>query len=165
MALAIKDEPRGFKPWGRILSTHEYAATASATIAPGDLVKMSPTGLVLAASAGSTQIVGVAASWKKSTGNTVLVYDDPDQQYTVQDDGSGTTVLVTTHIGLSGDILATAANGTLLKSQHELDRDTAYATTSAQIRILGIVSATGANSLLRVNINEHAFAKKTTGVV
>src|SRR5574341_624363 len=120
MTLAIKDEPRGFIPCGRILTTHEYIATAGA-IYPGDLVAMSPTGKVIVATAGSTQLVGVSAAYKKTNGTTVLFYDDPDQQYWVQDDGSGSTVLVTTHIGLSADVLATAANTTLIKSQHELD--------------------------------------------
>lgn len=168
MAIPIKDEPRGLIPCGRILSTHEYLATATAAIYPGDAVKMSPSGKVLAASAASTQLVGVAASYKKSTGTTVLVYDDPDQQYFIQDDATGSTVLTTTHIGLNFDLLATAGNGTLLKSQHELARGGAAGTATtdtAQLRLLGIVSVTGANALYRVVINEHLFAKKLTGAV
>ena len=163
--LPLKDEPRGFIPFGRVLSMHEYLATASAVIYPGDLVKMSPSGRVLAASAGSTQLVGVAVQYKKSTGTTVLVYDDPDQNYMVQDDASGLTVLITTHIGQNADVLATAGNATLLKSQHELTRSDAYASTASNLRILGIVSVTGANSLVRVMINEHAWAKKLTAAV
>lgn len=161
----IKNEARGFIPWGRILSIHAYEATNSAVIANGDLVKMSPSGKVLAASAGSTQLVGVCVAYKASTVTTCLIYDDPDQQYTVVDDGSGATVLTSTHIGQNADVVATAANTTLKKSQHKLNRSDAYATTASNLRILGIVSVTGQYSTVRVAINEHAWAKKTTAAV
>lgn len=163
--IAIKDEPRGLIPCGRILSIHDYDGSTAARIVPGDLVAMRADGRAIVATAGSTQLLGVAASYKSATYTTVAVYDDPDQQFFIQDDGSGATVLTSTHKGLSGDVIATTSNLTMLKSQHELDRDTALATTAAQLRILDIVSATGANSLLRVVINEHAWSKKTTGVV
>lgn len=162
--VAIKNEPKGFIPWGRILSTHEYNGGTAAAIHPGDAVSMRADGVIIVATAGSTQLIGVAVSRKSATYTTVLVYDDPDQQYLVQDDGSGVTVLVSTHLGLNADLVATAANTTHMKSKHQLDRDT-IASTAAQLRLLGIVSVTGANSLCRVVINEHAWAKKFLGVV
>jgi hypothetical protein len=162
--LPIKDEPRGFIPFGRVISTHEYEATA-AVIMAGDMVALSPTGKVIVAVSGSTQLVGVAVARKATNVTTVLVYDAPDQQYTVQDDASGLTVLVTTHIGQNADILATASQTTLQKSQHELKRSDAYGSTASNLRILGLVSVTGANSLVRVVINEHAWAKKTTAAI
>jgi hypothetical protein len=165
MPIAIKDEPRGFLPFGRIISTHHYVGGATA-IYPGDLVVMNAGGKVTVAAAGGTQIMGVAASYKTATGTTVIVYDDPDQQFIVQDDATGTTVLTQAAVGLNFDILATTGSATLLKSKHELARggaSTTQTTASAQLRLLGIISATGANSLVRVQLNEHTF-KKATGI-
>ena len=166
----IKDEPRGFKPFGRVISTHEYEATSGATIAEGDLVMMSPSGKVLQATAGATQLIGVSAQWKASAVTTVLLYDAPDQQYLVQEDGAGNTVLVTTHLGLMFDVLATANQTTLKKSQHEMKRGgggagVTQSVAGGNLQLLGIVSVTGANSLCRVVIAEHAWAKKLTGVI
>jgi hypothetical protein len=161
-----KDEPRGFWPYGRVLSIHQYVGGATA-IYPGDLTAMNSGGKVTVAAAGGTQLVGVAASYKSATGTTVLVYDDPDQQFLVQDDASGSTVIVQSMVGLNFDILATAGNATTIKSRHELKRGgaaTTQITDAANLRLLGIKGDTGANSVCRVVINEHFFAKKTTGI-
>lgn len=164
--MANKDEPRGFQTYGRVLSMRPYAASAITAIYPGDVVAFNTAGKVTVAAAGSTQIVGVAQSYKAAAGTTVIVQDDPSQQYLVQDDASGGTVIVTTSIGLNFDHLATAGNGTILKSQQELIRGgvaTSGIVGSAGWRLLGIHSATGANSLVRVVCNEHVFGSKQTG--
>lgn len=164
--MAIKDEPRGFQTDGRVLSMRTYTASAITAIYPGDVVAFNTAGKVTVAAAGSTQILGVAASYKTATGTTVIVQDDPNQQYIVQDDASGSTVLTTTSIGLNFDHLATAGNGTILKSQMEIVRGGAATTQivgTAGWRLLGIVGATGANSYLRVRCNEHVFGSKQTG--
>ena len=164
--MAIKDEPKGFHPYGRTLSIHQYVGGATA-IYPGDLVVMNSGGKVTTAAAGGTQIVGVAVSYKTATGTTVLVYDDPDQQFLVQDDATGATVLTQATVGLNFDILATVGNSTVIKSRHELARGGAATTQivgPAQLRLLGIKGDTGANSTVRVVINEHFFAKKTGGI-
>lgn len=165
--MAIKDEPRGFQPWGRVLSVRQYVGSALTAIYPGDAVAFNSAGKVFPASAGNTNILGVAQSYKAATGTTVMVMDDPDQQYIVQDDGSGSTVLTQTSVNLNFDHLATAGNGTLLKSQQEIVRGGAATTQivgSAGWRLLGIIGATGANSYLRVVCNEHVYAKKTGGL-
>jgi hypothetical protein len=163
--MANKNEPKGFEPWGRVRSIRQYVASAITAIYPNDSVMFNSAGKVTVATAGSTQILGVAQSYKTATGTTVLVMDDPDQQYIVMDDASGSTVLVTTHVGNNFDHVATAGNGTLLKSQQTIARGGANSqvTAAAGWRLLGIVGATGANSLCRVVCNEHVFAKKTTG--
>src|SRR5574342_596478 len=103
--MANKDEPRGFSPYGRILATHEYVGGATA-IYQGDLCQLNSIGKVAPAAAGNTQLVGVCVSYRPTTKTTVLLYDDPDQQFLVQDDASGSTVLVQTHINNNIDILA-----------------------------------------------------------
>jgi hypothetical protein len=162
--MANKNEPKGLLPFGRVLSLHQYVGGATA-IYPGDVAVMNSGGKVTVAAAGGTQIVGVAASYKTATGTTVLVYDDPDQQFTIMDDAGGSTVIIQTHVGLNGDITATVGSATHLKSKHTLKRNTTnLGTADGQLRILGIEGATGANSIVRVAINEHFWAKKATGI-
>lgn len=160
------NEPRGARPCGRVTAIHPYYGATAARILPGDFVTLRADGVAIVATAGVTQLLGVAASYKSSTYTTVLVYDDPDQQFLIQDDGGGTTSLSSAKFGLNGDIVATASNGTTLKSRHTFDRNP-IATTAANLRILGLSAnqATGKYQEVRVVINEHGWAKKLTGVV
>ena len=160
------DRPFGFIPAVPIRGAHWYTAgSTAAAIYPGDVVVVRADGKVAVAAAGGTQILGVAGSYKSATYGTVLVWDDPDQQFLVQDDGGGTTSLGTSRLGLNGDIIATAGNGTVLKSRQTFDRNPIAAST-AQIRLLDIEAnqATGKYQVVRVKINEH-FLSKLTGVV
>ena len=162
--MANKNEPRGLTPWGRIISMHTYAASIATAIYPKDLVMMNSAGKITAATAGSTQLMGVAMSYKAATAATVLIMDDPDQQYTIMDDAGGATVITQTYVGNNGDVVATAGNATTLKSRHVLKRNTTnLGVADGNLRLLGIVGATGANSTIRVVINEHHWAKKVTG--
>ena len=70
----------------------------------------------------------MAANYKSSTYTTVLVYDDPDQQFLVQEDGSGSTAIATSKIGLNFDHVATTGNGTVIKSRHTMKRGGSAAT-------------------------------------
>lgn len=158
--------PFGLIPAQPIRSAHWYEAGATAAaIYPGDVVAIRADGKLAVAAAGGTQLVGVAGSYKSATYATVLVYDDPDQVFLVQDDGAGTTSLATSKIGLNGDIVATVGNSTSLKSRQTFDRNPIAAST-ANLRLIGITAnqATGKYQVVQVVINEH-FHKKLTGVV
>lgn len=157
------NEPRGFRPVGRVV-IHKYVGGAT-IIYPGDMCAMNAGGKVTVAAAGGTQLVGVAASYKAAAGTEVFVYDDPDQVFLGQDDGSGTTAIATARIGLNTDIVATVGNATSMKSRHTVDRNP-LGTATANLRILGISAnqATGKYQEVAVVINEH-FNKKATGVV
>ena len=158
--------PFGLIPAVPIRGAHWYAAGATAAaVYPGDVVVVRADGKVAVAAAGGTQVIGVAGSYKSATYSTLLVWDDPDQQFLIQDDGAGTTSLATSKIGLNADIVATAGNATVLKSRQTFDRNP-IATTTAQLRLLGIQAnqATGKYQVVRVAINEH-FLKKLTGTV
>lgn len=161
--MANKDNPSGFSPIGPILSSNNYVKSTAAAIYPGDVVIFTTVaaaagGKVAVATAGSTQVVGVALQYRAAADTDILVSDDPDQQYYVQ---SATTTIPT---GVNVDILATAGNATYLKSQHEI-KYTGLTMATAQMRVLDRHpnDAATANSRHRVIINEHAYAKKLTG--
>jgi hypothetical protein len=158
--------PFGFIPANPIRGSHWYVAGATAAaIYPGDVVAVRADGKIGVAAAAGTQLMGVAASYKSATYSTILIWDDPDQQFLCMDDGSGTTAIGTVRIGLNSDIVATVGNGTVLKSRQTFDRNPA-GTATAQLRLLGVTAnqATGKYQVIRVAINEH-FLKKSTGVV
>lgn len=162
--MANKDNPSGFTAIGPILSSNVYTKGTNAAIYPGDLVKTAADGKIVVASAGSTELMGVALGYAAATATSILVADDPDQQYYVQI--TGTTGGNQTDVTRNIDILATAGSATFLKSQHEADSGAATLAT-ANLRILAIHpndTVGGANARIRVVVNEHSFAKKTAGI-
>lgn len=156
--MANPDRPRGLRPAER--AARETAYTAGGTVYPGDCVKMNSSGQIVVAAAGDA-LRGVAASYATS-GNNVMVWDDPDQKFACQVNGS----LAATDVGLIADITATAGNATYKMSRHELDAATADS-ISAQLRIMAIDpaidNAAGADVDVIVVINEHEL-RVTTGV-
>lgn len=164
MAPANTDEPRGAWPAGRVLGMHTYAKGVTA-IYPGDFVALNSGGLAFTGAAGNTHLIGVAVDYQAASGTSVLVYDDPDQEYWLQDDGAAAT-LAATNVGNNFDVVATVGNVTMLKSQAELDASDTAGVATAQLRLIGkhADDSWGKNIRVRVFINEHAFAKKLTGV-
>ena len=99
-----------------------------------------------------------------STAGTVLIADDPDIVFEVQEDIGGTT-LAAIDAGANADVLATAGSTTTGRSAHEIDRST-IATTAAQLRLIRLVpredNAIGDYAKWEVLINEHLY-RTTTG--
>jgi hypothetical protein len=162
------DTPFGAIPYGRIYSLTKYRKDASAArIYPGDFIIMEADGNVAPATAGALNIIGVAADASAgSTADTeVMVYDDPNQLFVVQDDSDG-TAMDETSIGANADILATAGNTTTDRSAHEIDSSSVTAST-ANLAIkglhpmeldsarVGFATATGQWRKWIVKINEH----------
>ena len=163
--MANVDSRGGAKLAGRVLSIHVYPKQTNAIIYPGDFVMLNTLGKALVATAGSTHLLGVSADYVLAADTEVTVYDDPDQQYYLQDDGAAGT-LAATAVGQNIDLLATAGNTTLLKSQHRADTNTVTFVT-ANLRILDKFPTDdwGDYVRLRVVINEHVWAKKLGGTV
>jgi len=167
---AAFDAPFGALPTGEIKRLRPYRKDSGASrIFPGDFVKMESDGNIAVAAA-TERLLGVAAepSANATADTEVLVYDDPDQLFVVQDD-SDTTHVAETNIGNNADIVATTGNTTTGRSNHELDSSGA-GTGTAQLRILGLHPietsfATAAGSPRRwiVQINEHEYSQ-TSGV-
>jgi len=129
------DAPFGLAPYSVPLRVAQYTKASTTNIFAGDLVEVLNTGLVrsIASQDGAMLIVGVSAETtvSASAGTTVMVYDHPDQLYTVQDDDVGTAI-AETHIGNSflatGLTPGTAAQVTRGRSITEMDTSTANAT-------------------------------------
>lgn len=160
--MANADRPKGFRPHGKVLSCRPYVA--GGTIYPGDAVKKSNAGVVVTASA-SDALLGIASVYATS-GNTVMVWDDPDQEFEVQADE--TEVDAQTDIGLNYNIVATAGNSTFKMSRMELDSSTQATSSILPLRLLGIVAAVdnalGAQAKCRVIINYHQLRKASEGL-
>lgn len=100
-----------------------------------------------------------------STARYVLVADDPDLMFEVQEDAVGGALAVT-DVGLNADIVVAAGSTFTGKSGMQLDTSDKK-TGAAQLRILGFVqradNVVGANAKVLVMINEHELSS-TTGV-
>jgi hypothetical protein len=157
--MANADRPVGFRPYGRALRETPYSA--GGTVYPGDAVKLNSSGQCVVVAAGDSML-GVAASYATS-GNTVIVWDHPDQQFTGQVDGLS---VAQTHVGNNADVLATSGSSTYKQSRMEIDGSTAV-TTTAGVRILAIDptlgNAAGSNADVVFVINEHIL-RETAGV-
>ena len=164
------DAPFGAMPHGRVLNIGKYRKDASAArIYPGDFVILEADGNVAPATAGALNIIGVAAEGSAgSTADTeVLVYDDPNQRYVIQDDND-TTSMGETELGTCCDILATAGDTTVDRSLMEIDSSSAT-TGTANLKIIqlhpmeldgartGFVTTAAAGNQRKwiVKINEH----------
>lgn len=147
-----------------LMSSHWYPKSTAAALFPGDAVVMAATGKVGRAAAGGVEILGANLAYAAATATDVLVADDPDQQYYINDDGAGGT-LAATDVGLNFDIVVAAGNTTTLKSNMELDTNTG-ATTNGQLRLLDKHPDDDWADYVRcrVVINEHHYAKKIAGL-
>jgi len=99
-----------------------------------------------------------------STADTVLVYDDPDQLFYVQDDGD-TTAMTATHVGNNVDMITTTGDTTTLQSLHEIDSNTAAVTAALAVKVLGLhemeggsfATTTGQQRKWVVMFNAHVY--------
>ena len=95
----------------------------------------------------------------------VLVADDPNLVFEIQEDGVGGQLAVT-NIGQNCSLVSGANNGFV--SGWMLDSSTAATTTALQCKIIGLApranNALGAYSKWLVRINNHAFSAATAGV-
>lgn len=156
--------PAGAVPIGPILQANVYPKATNAAIYPGDFVVMRAAGDVAVATAGNAELLGVALGYAAASAAEVLVADDPDQQYYLQDDGVGGT-LAATHVGNNINLKADPGNSTYLRSRHAAAANS-VTTAAAQLRILDKHPADdwGKYTRLRVVVNQHTFGKKTSGV-
>lgn len=156
-----KDRALGMQPHGEVCQATEY--DAGGTIYPGAPVKLNSSGLVVAAAAGDT-LLGAALSYA-SSGQKVLVADDPSQRFSIQ--AAGSNVDAQTDIGNNADV-AIAVDATYKISRAELDDSTLTAAGSAQLQILAVEPQVGegfgANAKCIVRINEHQLVDGKSGV-
>jgi len=161
--MANGDRPAGFKPFGKALRVSPYVAGEA--IYPGDCVRMQADGKLDVAAA-SESLLGVAASYAAADGDEVLVWDDPNQMFIGQCDGSD--VDAQTDIGLNYNLVATAGNTTYRTSRQEIDSDSQATDSNLPFRSHYIETrpdnALGAQVELVVSINNHQLQKSSEGL-
>lgn len=164
-------------------STRYYVATGdSNNIFIGDPVALSGTGdafgvpgVVRATAGGGSSagdgIVGVVVGFENltsdnlsrtyrpaSTAGYLLVADDPDLEFEIQEDSDAATLAVT-DIGLNANFIIGTGNTTTGVSAVELDSSSAAVTATLDLRILGLVqridNEIGTNAVWRVAMNNH----------
>jgi hypothetical protein len=151
--MANSDQPKGFRPYGRIKQV--VAMEAGSACYPGDFVSLASDGQVDPTGAGAT-IFGLCLNYAAAAGDVVQVSCDPDQIYIGQCDE--TEINAQTFVGNNCDIVATAGNSTYKTSRQEVDSSD-NKTSAAQLTILGLYGEVG-NSFggyadVLVKVNEH----------
>jgi hypothetical protein len=128
---------RGFSPVhsGPGLTMNYYAKTSARIMYPGDALILKADGLTYIAATTGVTIAGVCAAYAATNATRVLVYNDPNQQYYIQDDGIGAT-LAAADIGSGFNITVTAGTATWLKSTQSLDTSTKNNATGARPLLL-----------------------------
>jgi hypothetical protein len=113
----------------------EYVKGTAAKFYPGDAIVVRPDGKVYVAATAGATLAGVAVAYATAAATRALLYDDPQQQYYIQDDGVGGT-LAQSDIGTGANIVVTAGNATYLKSSQSLDTSTKNAATGTRVLTL-----------------------------
>ena len=154
--MANTNAPFGFALAERLRGAHRYVKGTATQIINGEMVMMDANGKVVVATAANTKLLGVCIGFEPAASTEIMVADDPDQQYYVQDDGVGGT-LAQTNVGNNFDLVATAENGTFLAARMSLDTSDNSGTASAQLALLGFhpQDAVGKYVRCRVKIREH----------
>lgn len=189
--MANSNAPGGFRavrhrngaPYNGAANMYAVAASDGTAVFIGDAVKSAgaadaATGVptVIQAAAGDTirgVVVGIIPDTAMSTiyrvastARYVLVADDPDLEFEIQEDAVG-GALALDSVGLNADIVV--GSGSTFTGRSAMQLDTSDVKTgTAQLRILGFVQRAdnefaSANAKVRVMINEHEL-KATTGV-
>lgn len=173
--MANADRPRGLTPYGRDPKLKKYRNSTTTDTFRGDVVALDANGKVhrIATTTGSANIVGVAANFvdasASSSAQDVWVYDDPDQQFLVQDDGTGvTTTIVRASVGSTFPFIIGAGNTTTGQSIFEVDGSaTGVAATDpvlAQGYLEGPFNEVHANATWIVTLNRHLYKKGSSGI-
>lgn len=162
--MANADRPNGFQPYGKVLRIRPYYAKG--TISRGDAVnrKAGSSDTVgkseVEEADASEALIGVACHSAVS-GDIVLVWDHPDQEFQVQADESD--IATDAKIGLNYDLVAT--DGVSGNSRHELDSSSFATSATLPLKLLRIVpsadNAVGANVKCVVKINNHQLGSST----
>lgn len=179
---------RNGSPWMGAARRYFHPATDSVALYVGDPVIIAgsadsdgvPT-CTRATAGGAGRITGVVVGFEPnstlnavgygaaSTAFYVLVADDPDLLFEIQEDAVG-GALAATSVGLNADLIAASGNNSTKLSGFMLDSSTAATTATLQLRIIGFVQRVdneiGANAkmLVAINLPTETGAVGSTGV-
>lgn len=136
-------------PYGNVRSRLYYCDGTQNTLELfiGDPVVMDTTGTVIRATGGAGNyilgaVIGVYDASKapiayltSSTAGYVLVADDPNQQYLIQEDGD-TTPLTTAAVGANVDLITAAGSTFRNRSGVMIDSTSVTTSTNGQLRLI-----------------------------
>ena len=171
--MANPDRMGGFHPASPIMTPRPYKVLVDNATAffKGDMASGVNTGIVIPAAAQDTVIVGSTDDvLAVLTAGEIVVYDDPDQDYIAQDDGSGTNIRA--YIFENVDHVAGTGSAVTKLSGHELAISTHVSTVGGftLLELLEgpeydtIAATAGDNALWRCRINEQLMRTGKTTV-
>lgn len=135
----------------------------------GDVQAAATGDVILGVVVGSIPLTRDSAVYREaSTQRLVLVCDDPNMLFEIQETSGGTAVAVN-DIGLNANFIVATGSTTTGRSGVELDNSTPPNTTNTfDLKIVGLQSradvAQGANAKWLVRINRHLYANQIAGV-
>jgi hypothetical protein len=148
--MANRDIVDGAKPYGPCLRARPYQA--GGTVYPGDLLKFSSGGQVVAGTAGAA-CMGVALTYATSGVDVIVMQVAADE------------VDAQTDINQNASLIAGSPNTTYRRSGMELDGSTLATTATLELKIIRLLpavdNALGANAKLIVKINNHQLGSHT----
>lgn len=188
MAFGLKPVcDRSGRPYNGAVRAYVVPASDGTALFIGDPVQLggsSDSGMqtiTRATAAGGNYILGVVMGFEidatirtngyraASTRAVVLVADDPELLFEIQED-SDTEKVLAAEVGLNADLIIAAGSTVTRLSGAELDSSTAATTNTLQLKIEGIVNDglnamedTDANKRILVSINLHQ-RRNTTGI-
>ena len=181
--MANTDTPLGLRPVtggkaGTTPQLHEYTLATSTTIFQGTPVALDTSGLIVAYLANTTdaqKLVGVASAHRTAS-QTILVYDDPDQEFEIQSDDNSVTNAGSLRGVNFTMITPTSGNTTNLQSIAELDGSSGLAiNTGTTVRPLkglrfsqeiqnDLTSFTNIKVVVKFNPRNHIYAGEGLGI-
>lgn len=190
--MANDNSPRGLIPvrafarsgWANAIRRYSVPSSYATALFVGDPVIKTGTAdasgyseVNLAAAGGS--ITGVVVGFEDvpslqlgygaaSTTRAVLVDDDPESLFEIQEDAVGGALAVTA-VGLNADLIAAAGSTATKASGWMLDTSTAATTATLQVKIIEFQHRTNnevgnANAKILVKINKHTELAGVAGI-
>lgn len=171
-------------PWTGQCTEYYIPSSDSTAVFVGDLVKFAGSAssdgvATVAQAAASGAVLGVVVGIRKdtptsldtpiyraaSTAAYVMVVDDPNVLFEIQEDGVGGALAVT-NIGQNADIVVGSGSTTTGASGMELDSSTAATTATLPLKIMGFVRREdneigSANAKIVVKLNNHQLGSST----
>lgn len=176
--MANLDQPRGLSPYtgnGVTPTLKKYPNSTTTDTFRGDVVAINASGRVhrIATTTGSAAIIGVAATAvdasDSASAQSVWVYNDPDQQFLIQDDGTGvTTTTARAAVGSTFPLIIGAGNTTTGRSIFEMDGSATGVTSTDPLLVVGTLEGPrheiNANATHIVTLNRHLLKKGSAGI-
>ena len=176
--MANIDAPRGLTPYmgqGGTPRLKKYLNSTTTDTFRGDAVALATNGRVhrIATTTGSAATIGVAANFVDASDSTsaqdVWVWDDPDQQFLIQDDGTGvTTTTVRASTGATFPYIIGAGSTVTGMSIFEMDGSATGTTSGDPLLAVGYLEGprneVHANATRIVTLNRHILKKGSAGI-